>query len=186
MRPVFKYILFIAMYLVLVVLVLQWITPGEIKGFIASFGLFSPIVYIALYIARGFVRFPGYIFLALAPLIFPLYLAIMIHLIAMLLSATSSFFIGKKIRNSPTLLPTLKRRIENKSFISKKLEKYGFAGIATLQVTGFSFDLPNYLAGYLQFDYKKFILTVFAANLSSTLMYNFVFSGVYAALFTIL
>jgi len=111
---------------------------------------------------RGFFYFPGLYFLLASLLLFEPIQGFVTYIMGITASATLSFFIGRLL-HTKNILASLKKRIQDPE-IKKKITTLGYKGVFLFHITGVSFDIPNYLSGYLQLNYAKFSITTLIAN----------------------
>lgn len=127
------------------------------------------IVFVLIYLIRGFFYFPSFYFLVTLSLIAPLPYTFCIYILSLMLSGILSYKIGLLLRNK-NFLPRIKKIIADEKR-SKKIRENGLKAVFISHVTGVSLDIPNYISGYLKLSFKNFLVTIFAANFITTVLY---------------
>lgn len=140
---------------------------------VQTFGEYAALLFVLLYVVRGFFYFPTLYFLVASGILFTPYLGFTLYLSSILLSATLSYVIGKYLHNS-NKFPRFKQRIQEPE-IKGKISKQGLKGVFFFHITGISLDIPNYLSGYVGLPYGKFMASVFSANVLTASAYYVLF-----------
>jgi len=161
-----RFLLIFLVYTSLVFLITRKIEPATMVAVVGKFGWFGPLLFVVLYLIRGFFYFPTLYFIIVAGIVFPMPQAMIYYLVGILCSATLSHWIGRRMRDHG-IFPRLKARIEEE----QARTHYNDWVVFVLHVTGISLDLPNYASGYLRMKFPRFLLTVLAANLITSTVY---------------
>jgi uncharacterized membrane protein YdjX (TVP38/TMEM64 family) len=170
-----KFLLVFLAYTGLVFLVTRKIEPAAMVAFVGRTGWLGPLLFIALYVVRGFFYFPTLYFIIVAGIVFPLPQGMIYYLTGIVASATLSHWIGRRMR-AHGIFPRLKARIEEE----EARTHYNHWVVFLLHVTGVSLDLPNYASGYLRMNFPRFLLTVIAANLITASIYFTLFRPLFS------
>lgn len=168
-------VLFIFFLYTVLVAVAGYFLP--IQSYIVSiqnYGHYASIFFILAYIVRGFFYFPSVYFLIASSLIFPFPYGVVYYLLAALLSATLSHYIGVYLHKK-SVFPSLKKKLAEDASIKKRIQQYGNYGVFFFHVTGISFDIPNFLSGYLGMYVIPFLIAVFFANVITVALYYTVY-----------
>ena len=166
-------------YIAIIIVVGQFVSLEEVLITVGSYGIWAPLLFILLLFIGGFLYFPNGVFLISSAIIFPPFIGGIYYMIGILISATSSFYVGQHLHEKD-FFPSLKKKILE-SDIKKKIDAHGYKAIFITQLLGLSFDLPNYAAGYVKLKYPKFFLVVFATNIGVTYAFHTIY---YFGLFT--
>jgi uncharacterized membrane protein YdjX (TVP38/TMEM64 family) len=165
---------------VTILLFLMWLSrsffhvkPYDIRDWIVSFGIWAPIVFIAVYTIRPLILFPASILSLAAGLAFGAVEGIIYIIIGALGGATVAYFaanlLGAKLLKRPSI------RMEK---IRGKMEENGFFYVLLLRLVPFlNFDLISYLAGMGKVRYPPFILATAIGILPGTFGYVFLGSS---------
>ncbi|MDP4268459.1 MAG: TVP38/TMEM64 family protein [Bacteroidota bacterium] len=135
---------------------LKGISIDSVKHYINSFGKFSILIFMLIFVMRTFlVVFPYSITVILGGSLFGQYLGFTYNMIATLISASLAFFIGR-YAGKDIVAKLLKGRIDKYDL---KVEKHGFKIIFFMRISIiFPFDIMNYAAGLSKLKYRDFIL----------------------------
>ncbi len=126
-------------------------------------------VFMILYIVRGFFYFPSFYFLVTLSLVTPILYAFAFYMVSLMISGVISYRVGLALRKR-NFLPRIKKIIKDEKR-NKKIKEHGLKAVFISHVTGVSLDIPNYISGYLKLSFKNFLLTIFAANFITTVLY---------------
>ena len=174
-KEIGKILLFIA-----VLLLLMWLSrnffhvkPHDIRDWIVSFGIWAPIVFIAVYTIRPLILFPASILSLAAGLAFGAVEGFFYIIIGALGGATVAYyaasFLGEKLLKKPS--PRMEK-------IRGKMEESGFFYVLLLRLVPFlNFDLISYLAGMGKVRYLPYILATAIGILPGTFGYVFLGSS---------
>ena len=134
---------------------LRQCTPENVKVFVDSYGVFSPIIYIILFTFVPLTFFPDSILAIAGGMCFGMVSGFIYTMIGALFGGILSFFLAK----------TLGHKVFNK-FIKKDLSNLenaiknkGFALVFVLRLIPlFPFDVISYAAGFSGVKFKDFVL----------------------------
>ena len=169
-----KLAIVLSIYLLIIIISYKVIPVEKVIEHVGTYGVYGPILFIVLYIIRGFFNFPTAVFLIVSSLLFPLPWALIYYGIAIALSITTSYCVGRVLRAHAQWLPKFSNKI-NHEHLEQKLKIYGYFGLFLLDLTGITFDLPNYAGGYFKLPFWKLFLTTFLSNAVTTLLYYMLF-----------
>lgn len=150
-----------AVYLLLASIAAHFLPVKEMILKIRAFGLWAPVLFVGLYLVRGFFYFPSLVFLIASFLLFSPVVGLATYLVSVLASAALSFLVGWRFYERP-FFQGLKKKISDPK-IRERLEKSGAFGVFSLHLIGF-LDASNYLSGWLRLPFGKFYAAVFLAN----------------------
>lgn len=164
MKITIKLILFIAWATILGVTSIALFKHGisindvykGVKGFIQDFGMWGPIIYIAIYSFRSLLLFPASLLTALAGLLFGPLIGILSTLIGENISANISFVVGRYFGNG-----FLKRLGGNKKWLPLlecRIKENGFLSVLTMRLIYLPFDLVGYGSGACGIQQRDFAL----------------------------
>lgn len=143
-------------------------SPQQIKEYIASFGILSPIIYIILFTLVPLTLFPDSILAIASGLIFGLYKGCILTMIGALCGATLSFYISRLL-GKEALKKIIKKDI---NYFEKGLSKNGFLIILLLRLIPLlPFDVISYGAGLSKIKYKDFILATLIGIIPGVYVY---------------
>ena len=134
---------------------LRHCTPQNIKAFVDSYGIFSPIIYIVLFTFVPLTLFPDSILAIAGGMCFGMLGGFIYTMIGALFGGTLSFFLartlGKKVFNKfiKKDLSTLENAIKNRGFVLVFLLRL---------IPLFPFDVISYAAGFSGVKFKDFAL----------------------------
>ncbi len=152
-----------AIYVIGIVLLVKYVIAlPELVERVAALGAWASLLFVLLYLMRGFIYFPGGAFLVASGVLFRPVQGSVIYLTAVLLSATLSHVLGRQM-HARGWFPGMRRRVDEPS-LRKRIREHGFRAVFVIHLLGLSFDIPNYLSGYLRLNYWRFLASVMAAN----------------------
>lgn len=128
-----------------------------IREWIQSFGLWAPMVYIALMtLAIVVVPIPDFVIGLAAGILFPWYVASLYTLIADFLGSSITFFIARRFGRPMVERFVKKEQLHDMDALSLH---FGTKTIFLIRlVPGFNFDLVGYLVGLTPLSYQKYIV----------------------------
>lgn len=150
------------------------VTPSEIRDWILSFGLLSPILYVVLYTIRPLLLFPASVLSLAGGLAFGAVMGTVYTIIGATLGAIVSFLAARK----------LGKNLANKEWkgnakkVQTQMEKNGFQYVLLLRLIPIiNFDLISYLAGVSKVRLSAFTLGTLLGIIPGTFAYNFLGSS---------
>lgn len=147
--------------------------PEELRSWILSFGLFSPLLYILLCSLRPLILFPFLILTIAGGLAFDAVLGTILTIIGGLIGGSISFFITRQYGD----LLKLERR-ESLRKLEKKIEERGFQYVLILRVLPFlNFDLVSYISGLSSVRYKAYFVATLLGMIPGTIGLNYLGSS---------
>jgi uncharacterized membrane protein YdjX (TVP38/TMEM64 family) len=164
-----KYELIFIFYIIILGIILQFFDVQGWLESIAMFGRLAPFVFVGLYVIRGFIYIPSLYFLVASSIIFSPKMGFTTYLVSIVVSATLSYNIGHWVHKNELFASTKKKFMQKN--IKAKMEKKKYWAIFISHITGASLDIPNYMAGFLNMNYFKFLYIIFIANLITTSIY---------------
>jgi len=130
-------------------------TPENIKVFVDSYGLFSPIVYIILFTFVPLTLFPDSILAIAGGMCFGMVGGFIYTIIGAMFGGTLSFFLAK-ILGHKVFNNFIKKDLSN---LENALKKRGFVLVFILRLIPlFPFDVISYAAGFSGVKFKDFAL----------------------------
>lgn len=135
-----------------------------INALVVSWGYWGPLVFIFLYIVRGFILVPGSVMTVLAGILFGPIWGIMYMLIADVSSASVSYAVGYYLGNN------LRNYIENFKTLHAKIatgRNNSFVAIVSLRLLFTPFDLVSYISGMLRISFSGYLLGTIIGSLPS-------------------
>jgi len=152
--------------------------PEFIADKVNSFGIWAPVLFIALFAIRPLIFFPATILSLSAGALFGPITAVFILIIAENLSSLISYTVGKYFGKS--ILDSLDR---NNRFIHS-FEKYfhqnGFISVLMLRLLYAPFDLVGYFSGASNIAYRDFALATFIGILPGLITAAFLGGSIYS------
>jgi len=138
---------------------LKFFTPAFIRETVLSYGHWSVLIYIGIYVINAILIFPPNAPISLsAGLIFGHFWGAVIILVSAVIGTSAAFFIARLVERT-FLDQLLQGKWKN---FSDKLEKNGFLTILFLRLIPIvPFEVLNYLSGLSRISYKDFILGTF-------------------------
>jgi len=158
------YILKVIFFLIIVAIIicafcnietLRHYTPENMKAFINSYEMFSPIIYIVLFTFVPLTLFPDSILAIAGGMCFGMMGGFIYTMIGAILGGTLSFFLantlGHKVFNK-----FIKKDLSN---LENAIKNRGFLLVFTLRLIPlFPFDIISYAAGFSGVKFKDFVL----------------------------
>jgi len=138
---------------------LKIFTPAFIRETVLSYGHWSVLVYIGIYVLNTILIFPPNAPISLsAGLIFGHFWGAIIILVSAVIGTSAAFFIARLVERK-FLDQLFQGKWKN---FSNKLEKNGFLTVLFLRLIPIvPFEILNYLSGLSRISYKDFILGTF-------------------------
>lgn len=153
------------------------IGPSEIRDWILSFGIFSSIFYVAIYILRPLILFPASILSIAGGLAFGAFEGTLYTIIGATGGAILSFLVARYFGKNIAA----KEWRGNRKKIQSQLEENGFIYVLFLRfIPLFNFDLISYSAGLSKVRLSSFALGTFLGIIPGTFAYNFLGSSLVA------
>ncbi|WP_409254098.1 TVP38/TMEM64 family protein [Bacillus sp. SCS-153A] len=153
------------------------IGPTEIRDWILSFGIFSSIFYVVIYILRPLILFPASVLSIAGGLAFGAFKGTLYTIIGATGGAVLSFLVARYFGKNIAA----KEWKGNKQKIQRQLEKNGFFYVLFLRfIPLFNFDLISYSAGLSKVRLSSFALGTFLGIIPGTFAYNFLGSSLVA------
>jgi uncharacterized membrane protein YdjX (TVP38/TMEM64 family) len=160
--------------------------PSLLREWLASFGMWGPLVYISFYAIRPLTFFPATLLTTIAGVAFgPLY-GLLYTIVGENISAATSFFVGRFFGESffRKLFTSSKLKVFDSS-----LSKNGFMSVLIMRLIFLPFDLVGYFSGAYGFRYRDFALGTFVGIMPGLTTFvllgsgfmdprNFIFSGI--------
>lgn len=166
------------------VLMLLWINqrflkiePVQIKEWILSFGLWAPLLYIALYSVRPLVLFPASILSIAGGLAFGPYFGTVYTMIGATAGAILAYLAAGKLK-----IDLFKTKENDKAAaLQRQLEQNGFLYVLILRLIPlFHFDLISYSAGVSKVKLIPFASATFIGIIPGTFAFTFLGSSLAA------
>ncbi|WP_416150500.1 TVP38/TMEM64 family protein [Salipaludibacillus sp. HK11] len=144
--------------------------PERIQLTILSFGIWAPLIFIAIFSLRPFVLFPASILGVVGGLSFGPIIGPIVTYVGSVSGAIISFlavrYLGRNIRR--------KKWTGRGETIQKKIEEKGFFYVFALRVIPvINFDLVSYLSALSRISFKKYIFATMIGIIPGTLAFNF-------------
>jgi uncharacterized membrane protein YdjX (TVP38/TMEM64 family) len=130
-------------------------TPQNIKSFVDSYGIFSPIIYIILFTFIPLTLFPDSILAIAGGMCFGMVGGFIYTMIGAILGGTLSFFLAR-ITSHKVLNKLVKKDLSN---LESAIKRRGFLLVFVLRLIPlFPFDIISYAAGFSGVKFKDFAL----------------------------
>ncbi|MFL0196091.1 TVP38/TMEM64 family protein [Clostridium sp. WILCCON 0269] len=161
-KNIIKYVVNILLFILIVAILFNHrrhfhcINMGNIKRYIQSYGRFSALVFLLLYMLRPIMfLMPASLMAIIAGNIFNYYVAVLLNMIGCFGSATIAFFLARFLGRS-----FVDKCLKGKALkFNKNIEKYGFKIMTIMRLCFvFPYDPLSYSAGLTKIKYRDFIL----------------------------
>lgn len=148
--------------------IFSFTNPDEIKEFVLSYGIYSPIIFIILFTFVPLTLFPDAILAIAGGLIFGLVEGSIYIIIGAFFGSTLSFYLARYYGEF------LRKKLKSEKFlnINEQVEKNGFLIIFLLRLIPLvPFDIISYSAGFSSIKYKDFIFATAIGIVPGVLVY---------------
>ncbi|MCA0170957.1 TVP38/TMEM64 family protein [Bacillus sp. RAR_GA_16] len=144
--------------------------PSHIREWIASFGIYAPLIFLLICIGRPFVLFPTSILSVSGGLVFGPLLGTFLAVLGGSIGAFLFFLMARRL--GLNILPkSWKRRGET---LEKRLSEKGFLYVLLLRLVPFlHFDLVSYVCGVSNVNRRKYYLATLLGMLPGAFALNF-------------
>lgn len=146
----------------------------DLRSWILSFGLWSPVIYIVVYTIRPLIFFPASVLSIAGGLAFGAWLGTLYTIIGATLGAMLSFYVAK----------TVGKRLVRKEWTGKaktvqsQMEQNGFFYVLLFRfIPVINFDLISYAAAFAKVRFASFALATLIGIIPGTFAYNFLGSS---------
>jgi len=134
---------------------LRHCTPENMKAFIDSYGMFSPIIYIILFTFVPLTLFPDSILAIAGGMCFGMMGGFIYTMIGAILGGTLSFLLANKLGHK-VFNKFIKKDL---SYLENAIKNRGFLLVFMLRLIPlFPFDIISYASGFSGVKYKDFVL----------------------------
>ncbi|MBM7701298.1 TVP38/TMEM64 family protein [Metabacillus iocasae] len=148
---------------------------NQIRDWILSFGILSPVVYIIVYTIRPLIFFPASILSIAGGLAFGSLFGTLYTIIGATSGAVVSFIVARKLGKNIGG----DKREGNVKKIQQQMEKNGFLYVLLFRLLPIlNFDLVSYLAGVSRVRFVSFFLGTLIGIIPGTFAYNFLGSSI--------
>lgn len=150
------------------------VNANDLRSWILSFGIWSPVIYIVIYTLRPLLFFPASILSIAGGLAFGAWLGTLYTIIGATLGAMLSFYVAK------TLGKKLVRKTWNGNArkIQSQMEQNGFFYVLLFRfIPVINFDLISYVAAFAKVRFSSFALATLVGIIPGTFAYNFLGSS---------
>ncbi|MFP7494909.1 TVP38/TMEM64 family protein [Terribacillus saccharophilus] len=166
----------------LLVLFLFWfvrehieLSPEQIQGWILSFGIISPLIYIGIYTVKPVIFFPSSVLSIAGGLAFGFIKGTIFILIgsagAAIVAYLLAYFFSERFAD--------KKYGERTDKIKQKLHDEGFLYVLVMRVLPvFNYDLVSYVAGLTRVKFKQYMAASILGVLPGTMTYALVGSSI--------
>lgn len=145
------------------------ISPENIKQYVLSFGVYSPIIFILIYILRSVLFFPASIFSIAGGLAFGSVWGTIYVVIGASLGAYLSFFLSRKLGKE-----AIQKWIGKRIMGTQLNTEIGFRAILILRLIPlFPFDGVSYVSGFTNVPFWKYALATTIGIIPGTFTYNY-------------
>lgn len=150
------------------------VDASQLRVWIESFGIWAPLVYIAVYTIRPLLFFPASLLSLAGGLVFGVWLGTLYTIAGAVLGAVLSYAVarglGKKIIQ--------KNRDGKAAKIQQKMEQNGFLYVLIFRlIPVINFDLVSYLAAFARVRFGSFASATLIGIIPGTFAYNFLGSS---------
>ncbi len=167
----FLIIITIVMYALCNMKTLRQCTPENVKAFVESYGVFSPVIYIILFTFVPLTLFPDSVLAIAGGMCFGMVGGFIYTMIGASFGGTLSFFLARTLGHK-VFNKFIKKDISN---LENAIKNKGFALVFTLRLIPlFPFDVISYAAGFSGVKFKDFAL----ATILGTIPGIFVFINI--------
>lgn len=150
------------------------VSTDDLRTWIESFGIWAPLVYIAVYTVRPLIFFPASLLSLAGGLIFGVWLGTLYTVIGAVSGAMLSYAVARALGNKIIK----KERDGNAVKIQRQMEQNGFLYVLIFRlIPVINFDLISYLAAFAKVRFGSFALATLIGILPGTFAYNFLGSS---------
>lgn len=150
------------------------IDADGLRNWILSFGLWAPIIYIAIYTVRPLIFFPASVLSIAGGLTFGAWMGTLYTIIGATLGAMLSFYVAKTLGKSLVR----KQWTGNAQKIQSQMEHNGFLYVLLFRlIPVINFDLISYVAAFAKVRFASFTLATLIGIIPGTFAYNFLGSS---------
>lgn len=150
------------------------IDANDLRSWILSFGLWSPVIYILIYTVRPLIFFPASVLSIAGGLAFGAWLGTLYTIIGATLGAMLSFYVAKTLGKSLVR----KEWTGNARKIQSQMEQNGFLYVLLFRlIPVINFDLISYMAALAKVRFSSFALATLIGIIPGTFAYNFLGSS---------
>lgn len=150
------------------------VNAEDLRNWILSFGLWSPLVYIIAYTIRPLIFFPASVLSIAGGLAFGAWMGTLYTIIGATLGAALSFVVAKTVGKSLVK----KQWTGNAAKIQTQMEQNGFLYVLLFRlIPVINFDLVSYLAAIAKVRFVPFALATLIGIIPGTFAYNFLGSS---------
>ncbi len=147
------------------------IQEEKLEGFIAGFGLLSPLVFILVYGILTALLFPGIILSFIGAVLFGIINGTVYNLIGAMVGASLGFFISKLLGRK--FVEGLFRNTK----IYNKIEDKGFNAIFILRLIPIvPYNVLNFVSGVLKIKFKDYFFASLIGMIPGTFVYTYLFA----------
>lgn len=147
---------------------------NDLRRWILSFGLWSPVIYILIYTVRPLIFFPASVLSIAGGLAFGAWLGTLYTIIGATLGAMLSFYVAKTVGKRLVL----KEWTGNARKIQSQMEQNGFFYVLLFRfIPVINFDLISYAAAFAKVRFTSFALATLIGIIPGTFAYNFLGSS---------
>lgn len=150
------------------------VDANDLREWILSFGIWSPVLYILIYTVRPLIFFPASVLSIAGGLAFGAWLGTLYTIIGATLGAMLSFYVAKTLGKSFVR----KSWTGNVGKIQSQMEQNGFFYVLLFRfIPVINFDLISYVAAFAKVRFASFALATFIGIIPGTFAYNFLGSS---------
>ncbi|WP_328822944.1 TVP38/TMEM64 family protein [Planococcus soli] len=150
------------------------VDANDLRSWILSFGLWSPVIYILIYTVRPLIFFPASVLSIAGGLAFGAWLGTLYTIIGATLGALLSFYVAKTLGKSLVR----KEWTGNAAKIQSQMEQNGFLYVLLFRlIPVINFDLISYTAALAKVRFSSFALATLIGIIPGTFAYNFLGSS---------
>lgn len=172
-KAIIKFIIFIVLLVTLVILfraigLNSRINLNQLRTYLASFGIWAPVIFLAIYTIRPLVLFPGSLLTIASAFLFGIFWGTVYSTIGATLGAAIAFGLARKLGRD-----AVAKYIRGKFVLfDDKIAEQGFIFILVLRLVPVlfpSFDAINYGAGFSKIRFWDFTLGTLLGLIPGTL-----------------
>lgn len=146
----------------------------DLRNWILSFGLWSPVIYILVYTVRPLIFFPASVLSIAGGLAFGAWMGTLYTIIGATLGAMLSFYVAKTMGKSLVQ----KEWTGKAGDIQSQMEQNGFFYVLLFRfIPVINFDLISYAAAFAKVRFTSFTLATLIGIIPGTFAYNFLGSS---------
>jgi uncharacterized membrane protein YdjX (TVP38/TMEM64 family) len=151
----------------------EHLSRDAIEGFIDSFGIYGPVIFVLIFALSIMLLVPGTVFTIVGALLFGPWMGTLLNVLGATLGAVGAFFIARHLGRDFVEHIIGSRFGAKLKRYDEKLQKHGFATIFYLRVTFFPLSPLNYAAGLTKVSFRDYFFGTLLGIIPVTLILTF-------------